>query len=112
MRNETAKDKKEAHKLLCEHEKREVIYKSELKELALNMEKANVIQCKNTVFLHQQICLLLLLNLHLACYTASFNRNHKLRLQCFSKLKTTCSVNNDNTQDRFGENESDCGYDD
>lgn len=39
----TAKDKTEAHKLLCKHEKREVRYKSELKELALNMEKATVI---------------------------------------------------------------------
>jgi hypothetical protein len=39
----TAKDKKEAHKLLCEHEKRDVRYKRELKELALNMYKATVI---------------------------------------------------------------------
>lgn len=38
-----AKDKTEAHKLLCEHEKREVQYKRELKELALDMKKATVI---------------------------------------------------------------------
>ncbi len=39
----TAKDKKEAHKLLCEHKKREVRYTLELKNLVLNMEKATVI---------------------------------------------------------------------
>ena len=39
----TAKNKEEAHKLLCKHEKREVRYKQELKELVVDMEKATVI---------------------------------------------------------------------
>lgn len=38
-----AKSKDEAHKQLCEHEKRTVRYKRELKELDIDMTKPNVI---------------------------------------------------------------------
>ena len=38
-----AKNKKEANEILCKHEKREVEYKEELKELKIDMTKPNVI---------------------------------------------------------------------